>query len=224
MKSSVLSLAAAAACLAATAAHAQVNLLNDPGFEAATTATQTSNSNWTLNANFPDGVGSAAQFQFAPWASNPLGVAGTGVWFKAFEGNQAPEGIDPPAEATLSQTVAAGPGLYDLSFFVRRETNFTASAMTVVLSSDVGDSATFDILASAPNDGAYNQMAINNFMAGPGATSLTVVATMDDGVVGPANPQSLMLDDFNLSLIPEPATAGLAVTALALAALTRRRR
>ena len=183
--------------------QAQANLLDDPGFELATGGGQVSNSNWSLAVNFPDGVEDSAQFQDAPWASNPLGVEGVGVWFKAFEGNQAAG--DALAEATLSQTVAAGPGMYDLSFYVRHEENFTAGAMTVALSSDQGDLATFDLLAT-PNDGEYNQFSIDGFVAGAGTTNLTIEVIMEEGTDAMVNPQSLMVDDFDLSVVPEPST------------------
>jgi len=196
-------------------AAASANLLDDPGFEAATGSSTVSNSNWVLTTNNPDGGEPSVQFQFAPWASNPLGEDGTGVWFRSFRGTEATE----LANGEVAQTVNAGPGTYDLSFFVRHETNFTAEAAFVELSSDAGDVATFDLLAT-PNDGAYTQFSIEDFVASAGTTSLTVRAVMEGGVNPGVNPQSLFVDDFNL--VPEPASA-LLVGAGLLAAARRRR-
>lgn len=195
-------------CLAGTAS---ANLLDDPSFEAATGGGQMSNSAWMLDVNFPDGVEGSAQFQDAPWASNLLGVDGVGVWFKAFEGNQGPD--DEPADANLRQTVDTGPGIYDLSFWVRHEANFTAASMAVSLSSDQGDEAMFDLLSDTPADGEYNQFSINDFVASAGTTSLTVQVTMEDGIDAQANPQSMMVDDFSLTVVPEPGAIVLAALA-----------
>jgi hypothetical protein len=188
----------------------------------ATSGGQTSNSNWSLIVNFPDTVGSSAQFQTASWAAQS---GSTGVWFKSFEGNQNPG--DPPADATLSQTVASGAGTYDLTFFAKREANFSAIAMFVRLSSNAGDTATYNLLSIlVPNDGSWNQYSILGFVAAPGTTSLTVEVVMDDGVFVPANPQSFLLDDFNLddgrSEIPEPGTVLL--TGVGVLCLVMRRR
>ncbi|MCA9260447.1 MAG: PEP-CTERM sorting domain-containing protein [Planctomycetales bacterium] len=214
MKQSIL-LALAVAFASGNAAWA--NLLDDPGFEAATHDSQTSNSAWTLTDTDGDDTVQPAKFWDASWASNPLDQEGTGVWFRAFLGNDTA-----PVDATLSQTVAAGPGVYDLSFFVRHETNYLADSASVILSSDAGDSATFDLLGSA-NDGAYNQYSIANFVASAGTTALTVDVTMIGGRDAMANPQSLMVDDFALTSVPEPAALALAGLAVA-GALARRRR
>ena len=143
----------------------------------ATGGGQTSNSNWSRVVNFPGTVEGSAQFQTASFAANS---GSTGVWFKSFEGNQKPG--DAAANATLMQTVASGPGTYDLTFFARREANFSASAMFVQLNTDGGDSELFDLLSLlVPNDGNWNQYGIFDFIASPGTTKLTVEAVMDGG-------------------------------------------
>ena len=192
----------AAALVAICASLQAANLLDDPGFESATGGGQVSNSSWTLNVNVPDAVNSAAQFQTAAFAANS---GATGVWFKSFAGDAA----GTQAQATLSQTVAAGAGEYGLTFFAKLEEFFSAAAMSVILSSNMGDSATFDILALAANDGNWAQHGIFGFTASAGTTMLTVQAVMQDGFDPGMNPQLLLLDDFDLSqtaTVPEPGT------------------
>lgn len=197
-----------------------VNLLDDPGFESATGGGQTSNSNWSLAVNFPDTLGASAQFQTASFAANS-GL--TGVWFKSFEGDPA----GTLANATLSQTVAGGAGTYDLSFFAKRESGFDANAMFVRLSTDMGDMETFNLLSLlVPNDGSWNAYNIFDFVASAGTTMLTVDAIMEGGFNSLANPQSFLMDDFNLddraATVPEPAT--ILLTGIGALWLFRRRR
>lgn len=202
------------------------NLLDDPSFELATSGTTTSNSAWELVANMPDGVGLSAQFQDAPWASNPEGVDGVGVWFKAFEGEQA-DGDD-VANAGFDQVVVGGSGFYDLTFYAKKEANFTAGAMFVAIQTDMGDQVLFSLLdASVPNDGDFYQYGIFDFFASPGTTEITVGALMLVGVDADVNPQSLFLDDFSLTQqapsVPEPSTWLLTAAGLAFLVLRRRR-
>jgi len=182
-----------------------MNLLDDPSLELATDNTQTSNSDWTLTVNFPDGSDPAAQFSSTVWAASD---GSTGVWFKPFEGNQNPG--DPPADAELSQTVAgvAQSGTYTLTFESARETNFTASAATATLSSSSGISSQLDLLTATYNDdGNMNSdpttftLQIMPVLAGE---DLTVSVEMGDGVDALANPQSLMVDNFALTVTPFP--------------------
>ena len=223
-----------------TVAHAQCGVLGaeclvDGDFRLATPGGQTSNSTWSLNVDFPDGTGSAAQFQggFGD-ADNVANPGGTGVWFKTFEGMQAAG--DPPANATLSQStppVLAG-GAYKLDFVAGRETNFTAESFSVTLSSSgTGGSTSIDLL-NAPmilgNIGGAASPALggNPFSLLLGGVSagdvLTVTGAMVNGVVAPVNPQSGFLDSFSLTRVPEPASAVLGLIAmLGLFGLVRRR-
>ena len=217
---SLLLLSSAAVILVSFATPSNAALLDDPGFEAATTGTQTSNSDWVLTVNFPDAVQPAAEFRegFAAQSGN------MGVWFRSFEGAQAPG--DLLANAELMQMVAAVPGIYDLTFWLNHETNFTAAAAFVELSTDAGDSTTFDMLAT-PTGIGFAQYGILNFVASPGTTKLTVRAVMTDGAIAQANPQSILLDDFDLTgppAIPEPGSVGLLVGGLLALACLRRRR
>lgn len=209
-----------------TQSLAFANLLDDPGFEAATPGGQTSNSNWSLNVNFPDTeppspTEGSAQFQEAAWASNPNGTSGKGVWFKAFKGDPDP-GIG--ADADLSQSVVATvSGDYSLSFYARKETNFTASVWDATVSSDgTGGSASLDLLTAAPADGSWNQyfLSLTGVTAGD---TLSVSVVMDNGVDAMANPQSAFVDDFDLHAIPEPASFALLGLG-SLGMLLRRRR
>ena len=201
--------------LAFSSAQAQ-NLLLDPSFDLSTPDSQT-NPQWTLDVNIPDGTGAAAQFQNAPWASNPAGTEGTGLWLKAFEGNQA-DGGDPPANATLYQDVTAPAGDYELSFFFRKETNYQAESTFVELLE--GDSRIGVVdLTSVDTAGAFEQFSLSGSTLGG---ALRVQAKMVNGLDAMANPQSAMFDDFSLTVVPEPASSLLFV--LGVLVLTARRR
>jgi hypothetical protein len=193
------------------------NLLQDPSFDLSTPESQT-NPHWTLDVDFPDGVGSAAQFQDAPWASNPTGTEGIGVWLKAFEGNQA-DGGDPPANATLYQEVMAPAGDYELSFFYRKETNYQAESTFVELLEDGSQIGLVD-LTGVDTGGIFEQFSLNGSTAGG---TLRVQAKMVNGTDAMANPQSAMFDDFNLAVVPEPSSSLLMVLGMAVLMLCRRR-
>jgi hypothetical protein len=207
--------------LAVCAASAQASLLDDGSFDLATTGTQTSNSAWVLTANFPDPVtptDASVQFQDAPWASNDPGPPEHGVWLRSFTGK--PGG--PLAQADLVQSVVVAGGDFSLSFDARRELNFLARGWSVDLSSSgTGGSDSIDLLATAPNDGSWNtyNLALSGVSAGD---TLTVRATMVDGMDALANPQSAMWDNF--VLVPEPtALVGAGIGLLGLLILRRRR-
>jgi hypothetical protein len=223
---------AAFAALALLAAQAQANLLDDPGFEAATGGTQTSNSAWTLTANFPDPVDppveteGSAQFQFANWSSYPPGAPpGMGVWFKSFKGDDPAVGPAALAHADLSQSaVAADAGNYVLSYWAKRETNFLAGnadpTWLTQLSSSGGGSSTVDMLAAVPNDGQWHQLQL--ILAGVNSgDTLTVRTVMANGHDAGANPQSGFVDEYELRLVPEP--TALVLACFGVLGLRRRR-
>lgn len=228
-------------------------LLTDGTFEsnntdnggAGSSTTNTSGA-WTLTSNQPDTTGADAgnaetgRFQQAPFADNN-GGGRVGIWFRSFEGNQ--DQGDLPADAEFSQTVAAGPGLYRLTFWEQHEENFTVlSTGKAEVAMDFLDSANlvlgsvaFDLFSTAPT-------RLNNVTPSPppfifnelfgeapaGTSSITVRATMEDGVnfieIDPGqNFQTLSLDDFSLTQVPEPTSALLASLAL-LGFVIRRRR
>jgi hypothetical protein len=151
----------------------------------------------------------------------------TGVWFKSFEGNLGRDGRELEADATLMRTVAGAAGTYDLTFYAKREVGFSSSAMFVRLSTDVGDTEMFDLLSLlVPTEGSWNQYGIFDFIASAGTTVLTVEAVMDGGFLSRVNPQSFMVDDFDLRSgtpsVPEPGT--LLLTGIGAFWLLKRRR
>ena len=214
MKTALVFLATALFSVSSTAAQ---NLLQDPSFEASTHNSQT-NPFWTLDVNFPDGAGPAAQFQDAPWASNPAGTDGIGVWFRAFEGNQA-NGGDPLANATLYQDVSSPAGEYELSFYYRSEQNYTAETTLVELLEDGTQIGQVD-LTNADTGGAWEQFSLTGSTAGG---TLRVQAKMVNGQDAMANPQSAMLDDFDLTVVPEPSSMLLAVFGMVILAFRSRK-
>lgn len=199
--------------------QASANLLDDGSFDLATTGTQTSNSNWVLSVNFPDGINPSAQFQQSSFASNDSGAPETGVWFKSFEGTQG-DG-DAFADATLSQSIVVGPaGDYTLSFDAKRELHFTAGTWSVTLDSSESGTDSINLLVAAPNDGTWQTYQLTLFGVAAGET-LVVSAQMLTGenALG-GNPQSAFVDNF--VLVPEPTS--LALLGLGGLILARRRR
>lgn len=216
---------------------AKANLLDDGNFSLASSGAQTSNSDWVLSVNFPDGNDDAAQFQTGFANAQNTGVGGSeapgtgaGIWFKSFEGLQAPG--DALAQADLSQSVIAPhSGDYELFFVAGRETFFSASEFSVTLSSSgTGGSDTIDLLTAAiPNGnlggasstnpgGTQFGLRVNGVTAGD---TLTVRGVMVDGQDAMTNPQSAFLDSF--TLIPEPTSLALAGCSV-LGLMLRRRR
>ena len=235
--------AALAAVLLPCMAEAQ-NLLDDGDLDLATSGTQTSNSDWVLTVNFPDTVNPAARFQTGFGNANNTGAGGTqapgtgtGVWFRAFEGDQGNSG-EPLADATLTQDVTAPvSGDYRLDFVAGIEgiPNFTVTDFSVSLSSDgTGGTSSLDIIANSGSiiDGNIGGAASNNKGGTPfsiklfGVTAgdtLTVTGQMLGGEDSLVNPQSGFLDEFSLISVPEPTSALMAVFA-ALGFVARRRR
>lgn len=228
----------AAFAVASMATLAQANLLDDGNLSLADSGAQTSNSDWVLTVNFPDTVDDAAQFQTGFANAQNTGVGGTeapgtgtGVWFKSFEGLQAPG--DALAQADLSQSVVApNNGDYVLTFVASREANFSAGSWDATLSSSgTGGSASIDLLVAALNDGNLGSAAsaggtpLSLTLAGVSAgDTLTVSVAMVNGVDAQTNPQSAFVDSFNLvQVVPEPASAGVFGVLVGFAAMRRRR-
>ncbi len=169
---------------------AGVSLLDDGSFESAASGTQTSNSDWGLNA----GATPSAVFQAAPWAAT-RGV--NGVWFQGFLGTAAN-----PVNATLTQTITvADSGVYNLTFDANVEVNFEAAEFKITFSSNgTGGSDPVDILTATPDFNTFNQYTLSL----PGVTAgdqLTVLVEMIDAAVpAPGPSQSVLMDNFVLEL------------------------
>jgi hypothetical protein len=200
------SLGVAVLSVAMFAATAHANLLDDGSFELGGPA----GSPWSSTDNVPDGTDGSLEFSSSVWAASDGDV---GIWFKSFEGQQ--DSADPPANAGISQSVAAPiNGDYILTFQSARETNVSADSFPAVLSSDgTGGSASIELLTAVYNDdGNMNSdpttfsLQLNGVTAGD---NLTVSVDMINGIDSLANPQSLMVDNFVLNLIPEPTSLAL---------------
>lgn len=190
-----------------------------------------SNAFWTLT-----NTGNATAAQFQGGFANSANPQGFGVWYRAFLGN-----AQAPVSSTLSQSVpnAAG-GKYLLQFDAVIEQNFTATSMVATLSSSGGPVATLDLLADKiPAGSSYTGGGFANIgaatppynivkslmLSGVNAgDTLTVSVAMTDGISGPTNPQSVVVDNFRLTRVPEPSSLALAgLGVLALRTVRRRR-
>jgi hypothetical protein len=202
-------------------AQAGANLMYDGSFDLSDSGTLTSNSNWELAPNFPDGVNPSAEFREGADFSNDPGDPHMGVWFRSFEGTQG-DG-DEFAHAILSQKVVVDPaGDYTLSFDAKRELNFTAASFSVTFASIGSGTHSIDLLSAAPNDGNWHtyQLALFGVSAGE---ALTVSAEMINGeeAIG-VGTQSAFVDNF--VLVPEPTSLTLLGLGLGGLILARRRR
>ena len=210
-------------------------LLDDGEFNDPTPSTDVTNSDWVLTTNSPDTVDLASRFQFSGFSrSDGAGGTGSGLWLRAFEGNQGGGG-DPLAQSNLTQSIVApNSGEYTLSVDWARETNFTAASWDVTLSSSgTGGSDSVDLLNAVGNIGNFNQILVAN--GGPNVANLslsgvtagdtlTVTMSMVDGQDALMNPQSAFIDNFNLQFVPEPGSLALAGSGLLWMFGVRRRR
>lgn len=200
------SMCVAVLSVAMFAASAHANLLDDGSFELGGPG----GSPWSSTDNVPDGTNGSLEFSSSIWAASQGDV---GIWFKSFEGEQ--DSPDPPANAGIAQTIVApSNGDYFLTFQSARETNVLADSFPASLSSDgTGGTSTLELLTATYNDdGNMNSDPTTFTLSLFGVTAgdnLTVSVDMINGRDAGANPQSLMVDNFRLGLIPEPTSLAL---------------
>jgi len=180
-----------------------------------------------------------------PWAGpapTPVTADGTGlphpescggldcaVFFKAFSGSIT----DGAATGHLYQDVPATPGAqYELTGWAGAESNFLAGAEFAIDFLDAGlgliGSSELDLLAAGllvPNGQPFNYKQFLVSAIAPAGTALARArVSMIDGMPNPAGGgQAFVVDDFVLSIVPEPTTALLATLGGALILVRRRR-
>jgi hypothetical protein len=172
-----------------------------------------------------------------PWAGpapTPVTTGGSdggdwAVFFKAFSGSAAAGA----ATAHLQQTVAGAAGTsYKLTGWAGGEANLTGNAVFAIdfLNSGGGllSSASLDITAQLviPNGESFNYKQYSVEGTAPaGTTQVRARASMLNGLPNPAGGgQAYVVDDFTLTVVPEPATLGMFGLGLLGLQMARRRR
>ena len=193
------------------ASAAQANLLVDGSFEAATGGGITSNSPWVLSANKPNNFDFSTQFQTAGFSSSD---GATGVWYKSFTG--LGNGSSLTGSSILIQSVVAPQdGNYNLTFDAAREANFLADEWSVSVVSNTpggGLQDTVDLLSAPIPPGSFGTavtqfaLSLNGVLSG---NTISVFAVMTGGRNSMVNPQSAFLDNFDLTVVPEPTSLAL---------------
>ena len=210
------------------------NLLLDPRLDSGTAGgagLPGTNAFWTLT-----NTGNATAAQYEGGFANQVNLGGLGVWYRAFLG-AAGSGVG----STLTQSVTATTaGAYVLRFQAVVEQNFLADALNATLTKTGGASVTLDLLSkrvgagSTYSGGGFGQIGAATppydprqalSLAGVNAgDTLTVSIEMINGRSSGVNPQSAVIDNFELALIPEPSACVLASSGLLGALVLRRRR
>ncbi len=221
-----ITMLAAIAALGADAAQANLlvngNLDSPPDHETDVAV------GWILEEPGVDGLGAPVNSAtFASFANHtPAGERG--LWLRSFVGGS---GVNPPTvTAHLYQDVPGGAGIaYSLIAWFRMEPNYSglnpaASTQTILAidflnaADSVIASVELDIDTVYVPDNTWQQFPIGG-VAPAGTTTVRARASMLDGLLQPANPQSAFIDDF--VLVPEPTS--LALLILGLFAPRRRR-
>jgi hypothetical protein len=203
--------------------------LDDPGIHESDVIT-----GWTLTESIQSGgaVNSATAASFANHTPGPPTLpppaVRVGLWYRAFAGTETDT-----VNADLTQVVPGTPGQpYWLRGWSRFEAQFpggVAGDQTDTFfaidflgaGGSVLSTAQIELLADGQtNGGGWREHTVLG-IAPAGTLQVRARASMVNGHVAAANPQSAFVDDFSLT-IPEP--AGLSALALAGAALAVRRR
>ncbi|RIK72877.1 MAG: hypothetical protein DCC67_18605 [Planctomycetota bacterium] len=193
---------------------------------------------WVIDASraisgpFTDGLSSE------PWAGpapTPVTANDQGVFFKPFQGNAT----DGDVTVHLYQDAAATPGIiYLFSGWAGAEANYsglipgsrTRTELAVEFLGPAGliASSVLHLPAAGLGGAAGQPFGYNKYtvagIAPAGSTTVRGRVSMINAFANPAGGgQALVVDDFELSQIPEPATTALLACGLAGLALVRRR-
>jgi len=154
-----------------------------------------------------------------------------GVFFKAFSGNAT----DGSATIDLYQDNPATPGsLYTLTGWAGAEANYMATASVFALDfldaggNPIAGGATLDLVAAGlftANGQPFNYKQYTlSALAPAGAVSVRARVSMIDGLANPlGGGQAFVVDDFELSAVPEPSAVALAGLGLFGLLASRRR-
>lgn len=183
---------------------------------------------WTLDEPGVDGLGAPVNAATFASFANHTSAGERGLWLRSFVGGS---GVNPPTvTAHLYQDAPGGAGIaYSLSAWFRMEPNYSglnpAAPTQTILAIDFLDAADsviasveLDIDTVYVPDNTWQQFPIGG-IAPAGTATVRARASMLDGLIQQANPQSAFIDDF--VLVPEPTS--LALLAFAATVAWRRR-
>ncbi len=237
----LFSLIAALSLLALGLADAQAQLLTNGSLDATSISSQVlaTPTGWTVAASrsisgvFNDAASSEG-FAGDPANTVDTGAGDMGLFFKPFSGNDT----DGDVTVHFTQDNAGTAGkTYRLTAYAGAEANYsglipgsrTKSELAVEFldaASSVIGGTTLDLraagLGSTGTGLHYAQYSVSD-TAPAGTASVRARASMIDAFGNPAGGgQAYVVDDFSLAVVPEPST--LALAALGLAAMIRRRK
>lgn len=226
--------ALAAVVCAGIAPAGPLNLLQNPDLEMPFDEMGGSNiaTGWELIEPDLDGAGAPVNSASFESFGNHTPGGDRGLWFRSFEGGL---GGDKPftVNAHLQQTLPGAPGVeYAISAWFRYEANYSGAdpmaPTQTILAIDFLDgaamvisSAELDIDGVQDNDSVWRQFSVDG-VAPAGTAFVRARASMIDGVLSPANPQSAFVDDF--ILVPAPGALVLLASAILLTVSGRRAR
>lgn len=237
----LFSLVAALSALALASSTAQAqNLLANGSLDDTAISTQVlaTPTNWDVTATtaiagaFNDGASSEG-FAGSPAATIDTGVNDKGLFVKAFAGNTTRGDLD----VDFTQALAATPGTqYRLSGYAGAGAGYSgliAGSRTQTLlaldfldaGSSVLSSSVLDLRAAGLTSGAnfgYTLFSVTG-TAPAGTAGVQARVSVVDAFANSGD-QAFVLDDFSLTVVPEPSTVALAGLGLAGLGAVRRRR